>query len=132
MVECGTLTIESPFDPGQVGIENCQISPGTVTPDEQTTISWDWVNNNDVGGMVDYEVRINGTVVHTGSRSVSSSPGSSSSVHVRPSDEGIQTGSYTVEVDFSASPATAQASSLRADGGSTRLSRANSCSSCGN
>lgn len=135
MVSCGSFTIESQFDPGSVSIQNCQVSPGSITPGEQVTASWDWVNDNDVDAEVGYSVAVDGTQLGSNSAVVSATNPGSGSIPI--DTTGLGTGDHSVEITLTASPAasgstaSAQPTSLRTDGGSSRLTRFNSCQSCG-
>lgn len=134
MVSCGTLSVIAPFDPEQVSIADCSLSPQDLVSGESATVQWTIANNNDgETAEVTVTVTANGMQLHQQTQTVPAGGSTSGSTTI---GTNLGPGDHQIEVNV-ASAASAAPSSIdglsrvgeasRADGG-VEMS---GCSTCG-
>lgn len=64
MPECGTLTVESTFDPGAVTV-SCQGVTNSITVGGSPEVNVRITNNNSVGAVIELEIYANGQLIET-------------------------------------------------------------------
>ena len=91
---CGTVTVESAFDPDDVSIE-CTMGSPEITPGETVDVSYQLQNDNDDPAVADVDITVDGEVVDTRAVSISGRSVANESVVV----EFQETGQFNVEVE---------------------------------
>ena len=92
---CGTVTVESAFDPNDVSVE-CTMGSPEITPGETVDVSYQLQNNNDDPANMDVAVTVDGDVLDEQTVSVSGRSISNESVSVEFQD----TGQFNVDVEI--------------------------------
>ena len=95
MGETTTFTVEAPLEPAEFVLSNLQVSPSTVEPGEDVTVSFTVRNTGELFGEYSIDVTLDGSVVDTLSSTLN--PGGSDSLTTTVSSE--TEGTHTVAVD---------------------------------
>ncbi len=95
MGETASFTVESPPEPAEFSLSNLQVSPSTVEPGEDVTVSFTVRNTGELSGSYSVEVKLDGATVDTLSGSLSGGASDSLVSIVSTEDEGT----HTVAVD---------------------------------
>lgn len=76
---CGTVVVFDPFEPSAVSV-TCPAPPQEVAVGESFRVEWVVSNGNDADAAVEYELLVGGSVVDSGSATVSGSQSFSAEV----------------------------------------------------
>lgn len=135
MVDCGTITVTSPFDSGGVSVDSCSVGSTAVDPGGSTSVTVRASNTNVQPASATVVVTLNGEMVTTGSVTV---PAEGTQQTTLSFSVPSSAGDYTVAVsltDVGQSQSALHSTTGRAFAGFGALlrapARALGCASCG-
>ncbi len=95
MGESATFTVETPLEPAEFTLSNLQVSPSTVEPGEDVTVTLTVKNTGELAGSYSVDVILDGETVETTSNTLDGGASDTAIVTVSSEEEGI----HTVTVD---------------------------------
>jgi len=91
MGESATFTVETPLEPAEFTLSNLQVSPSTVEPGEDVTVTLTVKNTGELSGSYSADIMLDGETVETASDTLDGGASDTVSVTVSSEEEGTHT-----------------------------------------